>query len=417
MSKKRSISAFTLIVAFVCLALIGAVLIPLLPVKLVPSRTLPSLTVSYSMPGNASRVVESEVTSRLESMLARIGGIRHIRSISDNGSGFITLELDKHADMDVVRFEASTIIRQTWPQLPEGVSYPVISLRRTDDKAARPFLAYTLNAPADPILILRYAEKNIKPVIGQIKGVDKVELSGATPMEWQLEYDSNQLRQLGITPEQIREAIQMHYEREFLGICAIEKGDDKTEWLRLARVSTGKEDAFAPHAIQVQAADGTSLTLDKLIRVRHAEEQPQGYYRINGLNSVYLYITAEETANQLKLSNEIKTAMDQLHLKMPAGYEVHVAYDATEYIAKELDKIYFRTALTVLILLVFVALITRNPRYLFLIIVSLTITLAVAVIFYYLLGLEMQLYSLAGITISLNLVIDNTIVIDRKSVV
>ena len=155
MSKKRSISAFTLIVAFVCLALIGAVLIPLLPVKLVPSRTLPSLTVSYSMPGNASRVVESEVTSRLESMLARIGGIRHIRSISDNGSGFITLELDKHADMDVVRFEASTIIRQTWPQLPEGVSYPVISLRRTDDKAARPFLAYTLNAPADPILILR----------------------------------------------------------------------------------------------------------------------------------------------------------------------------------------------------------------------------------------------------------------------
>ena len=36
--------------------------------------------------------------------------------------------------------------------------------------------------------------------------------------------------------------------------------------------------------------------------------------------------------------------------------------------------------------------------------------IAIALIFYYLFGLEMQLYSLAGITVSLNLVIDSTIV-------
>ena len=77
---------------------------------------------------------------------------------------------------------------------------------------------------------------------------------------------------------------------------------------------------------------------------------------------------------------------------------------------KELDKIYFRTGLTVLILLLFVALITRNLRYLFLIVTSLAVNISVAVILYYAFGLEMQLYSLAGITISLNLVIDNTIV-------
>ena len=95
---------------------------------------------------------------------------------------------------------------------------------------------------------------------------------------------------------------------------------------------------------------------------------------------------------------------------LPAGYEIHTSYDATEFIHEELNKIYLRTGLTVLILLFFVLLITLNPRYLFLIVVSLSINIAVAVIFYYLFGLEMQLYSLAGITVSLNLVIDNTIV-------
>lgn len=410
MSNPRNLSSFTLIVTFVCLSLIGVVLVPLLPVKLAPSHTLPGLTVSFSMPGNSSRVIEAEVTSKLEAMMARVKGIRKVNSTSDNGSGSISLDLDKHANIDVTRFEVSTIIRQTWPQLPEGVSYPQISTRRSDDKASRPFITYTLNAPANPILIQQYAEENIKPVLGQLKGIYKVELNGATPMEWQLEYDSDQLSRLGITLQAVQRAINRHYEKEFLGICSIEKGAEGREWIRLVRTSTEKEMEFEPGAIQLQAEDGTMVMLDKLIKVRHVEERPQSYYRINGLNSVYLYITAEETANQLKLSGEVKHLMGELQQKMPPGYEVHISYDATEYIQKELDKIYFRTGLTVLILLLFVALITWNLRYLFLIVTSLAVNISVAVILYYAFGLEMQLYSLAGITISLNLVIDNTIV-------
>ena len=120
MSNPRNLSSFTLIVTFVCLSLIGVVLVPLLPVKLAPSHTLPGLTVSFSMPGNSSRVIEAEVTSKLEAMMARVKGIRKVNSTSDNGSGSISLELDKHANIDVTRFEVSTIIRQTWPQLPKG---------------------------------------------------------------------------------------------------------------------------------------------------------------------------------------------------------------------------------------------------------------------------------------------------------
>ena len=409
-NKIRTFSPFTLIVAFVCLSLVGLALVPLLPVKLSPSRTLPGLTVSFSMPGNSSRVIEAEVTSRLEGMLTRVKGVKNVNSTSDNGSGSITLELDKHADMDATRFEVSTIIRQTWPQLPEGVSYPQIYARRSNDNASRPFMTYTLNAPATPILIQRYAEENIKPVLGQLRGLYKVDLSGATPMEWQLEYDNVQLSQLGITLTDIQSAIAGHYEKEFLGICSIEKGTGGMEWIRLVRSATGNENDFTPSDIRLKTKDGTMIGLDKLIKVVHVEAPPTSYYRINGLNSIYLNLTAEETANQLELSEQVKNKMYELEEKMPPGYEVHIGYDATEYIQKELDKIYFRTGLTILILLVFVALITWNLRYLLLIVTSLTVNISIAFIFYYIFGLEMQLYSLAGITISLNLVIDNTIV-------
>lgn len=402
-------SSFTLIVTFVCLSLVGIALVPLLPVKLSPSRDMPGLSVSFSMPGNSARVVETEVTSRLEGMLSRVNGIRNITSTSDNGNGYIRIELDRHADIDATRFEVSTLIRQLWSQLPDGVSYPLISTQRSDDNASRPFMTYTLNAPATPIVIQKYGEERIKPLLSALNGVYKVELSGATPMEWRIVYDNVQLESTGISVQDILDAITERYGREFLGICELEKGGT-SEWIRLVRTTEGSTDGFVPSEIAVRSKDGSMVPLDRLVRVTRTEQEPTSYYRINGLNSIYLSITASETANQLALAEEVKKVIAEAETVMPPGYEIHTGYDATEYISKELDTIYFRTGITVLILLLFVALITRNMRYLFLIVTGLTVNIAVSAILYYAFGLEIQLYSLAGITISLNLVIDNIIV-------
>ena len=417
MSASPKISSFTIIVTFLCVALAGIAFIPLLPIKLSPSRTLPQLTISYNMPGNSARVIEMEVTSRLEAMLARIKGIKEINSTSGNGWGYVTLELDKHTNIDAARFEASTIIRQTWPSLPDGLSYPVLEMSRPDDKEVRPFMSYTLNAAATPIFIQRFAEDQIKPRLSGIPGIYRIDVSGATPMEWRLEYDSRQLATLGISIPDIQKAISQYYQKEFLGTGNVEtqlatscKEGQSSQWIRLALVPENETDGFNPSLITVLNKDGKLIRLDQLLKVTRQEEAPQSYYRINGLNSIYLSIRAEETANQLELAKRVRAEMEHIRTLLPPGYEIHTSYDATEFIQDELNKIYVRTGLTVLILLMFVLLITREIKYLLLIIISLSINLSIAVILYYLSGLEMQLYSLAGVTISLSLVIDNTIV-------
>ena len=407
---KRKVSSFSCLVAFVCLSLIGLALVFELPVKLAPSQTLPNLTVSFSMPGNSPEVVESEVTGKLESLMARIRGVHKIVSTSSNGSGSIDVELDRYANVDAVRFEISTLIRQVWSELPDGVTYPVIEAEKADENAARPFLNYTLNAPATPIEIEQYAERQIKPALSMMKGVYKVELSGATPMEWRLKYDSSQLENLGIGLDEVEDEIRRSLEREFLGMGIVKDSGSGESWIRLMMTASETTDRPDLQNMYVKSKSGSLVSLDKLLSAVRTEQDPTGYFRINGLNSVYLSITAEKSANQLRLSKEIKKRLNQLEQTMPAGYEVHLMYDATDYIGKELNKIYYRTGLTVLILLLLVVAVTRDRRYLWLVVSSLAVNLLVAVIFYYLFGLEMQLYSLAGITISLNLVIDNTIV-------
>lgn len=407
---KKYISSFTIIVAFVCLAIVGIALVPLLPVKLSPSRTLPSITVSYSMPHNAARVVEMEATSYLEAMLARVNGVNNMRSTSGNGWGRITIELDKHTSIDVARFEVSTIIRQTWAELPREVTYPYITVNRPDEDAARPFMTFTINSAATPIVIHRYTDNVIKTALSDIEGLYRIDVSGATPMEWQLEYDYRTLEVAGVTVNDIRQAISHYYATDYLGTAEVEVPGETTSWTRITLAPHIGEVGFDPTSIFVANNQGSLLRLDQLVKMHHVEREPSSYYRINGLNSIYLSLTAEESANQLGLSKQVMEKMQELEASLPSGYEVHVSYNATDYIHAELKKIYTRVGLTVLILTLFVLLVTRNIRYLFLITASLIIDIAIAFIFYYLFKLEIQLYSLAGITISLSLIIDNAII-------
>ena len=409
---KAKISSFTIIVAFVAISLVGLAVIPKLTVKLAPSRTLPSLTVSFGMSNSSARIVEMEVTSKLEAMLGRINGVKNIRSTSGNNYGNITIELDKRASMDIVRFEASTIIRQTWASLPPNVSYPVIYVNRPDEASARPFITYNINATVPPILIQQYAEEHIKPVLAQIPGIYKVDVTGATPMEWLLEYDILQLDVLGITVNSIRDAISSYNMKQTLGMVLTENDEYDKRHMRLSISTETASDNKGFHAedIFISDKDGNMVRLDKLVKVTYREEPPRSYYRINGLNSIYISITATEDANQLNLSKTVKEEIARMEQLLPKGYEIHIRHDDTEYISDELNKIYFRTVLTIIILLTFIYLTTFNVRYLLLIVLSLFFNIAIAFIFYYLAGLEIQKFSLAGITISLSLVIDNTII-------
>lgn len=406
--EKRKISSFTWIVSFVALALIGFTFLPLLPVKLAPSQTLPSLTVSFSMPGSAARIVELEATSKLESMLCRMKGIKDIQSTSANGMGLVKVSFDKYVSMDAARFEASAIIRQLWHSMPSNASYPIVSLSRSDVNADRPFLTYTINAPANPHDIKQYTESAICPSLQRIKGIYSIDVSGAMPMQWSITYNNRLLIQHGISVDQLKDAISEHLQHNFLGIAPVEK--DGVNRLRILFAQEDTNERLALEQICVKDKNGNLIYLDQLAEVVRKEEEPRSYYRINGMSAVYLHIQAEDNANQLWVADKVKAELKRLKEQFPPGYQIYESYDATSYISKELNKIYIRSGFTILILLLFVLLISRSWKYLLLIVISLAVNLAVALIFYWLLGLEIQLYSLAGITISLSLIIDNTII-------
>jgi hypothetical protein len=63
--------------------IVGVNVLPLLSVQLTPSRSLPGLSVSYRWPDASTRVIEQEVTSKLEGLFS---GVKGIKSVSSKGS-------------------------------------------------------------------------------------------------------------------------------------------------------------------------------------------------------------------------------------------------------------------------------------------------------------------------------------------
>ncbi len=119
---------------------------------------------------------------------------------------------------------------------------------------------------------------------------------------------------------------------------------------------------------------------------------------------------AAEGINTIEVAAQVRRTLEELAPTLPQNYTLNLTQDTSEELKGELNTILFRSVLSLLILLGFVWLVSRSLRYLALIALSIVVNILVAVIFYYLLGVEIQLYSLAGITVSLGIIIDTSIV-------
>ncbi|MCF6241651.1 MAG: efflux RND transporter permease subunit [Bacteroidales bacterium] len=402
-------SSFSIIVLFVALMIVGVAFIPMLNIRLNPSRSLPQLTVSYYWYNASAKIIEQEVTSKLEGAFNTISGVEDIQSVSGKGYGRITINFKKNSNMESLRFETAMLIRILYPDLPDDVSYPLISYQSADDdEEENPLISYTLNAAASPFFIQEYAENNIADKLSLIKGINKVNIYGANPFLWQITYNSSQIAQLNIKPQEIIQAVNDFFGSRIIGI-GIDKSMGNIEQIPVL-LQSFTNDTLIWNKIPVKKVKGHIVYLGNIAKVRYQEQAPKSYFRINGLNTVNIVVYPEKGINSIKLAGKVRKTMQKIIENLPPDYSIILAYDVSEDIAKELNKLAVRAALSLIILLLFVLLISRQFNYLLLIFISLTANLLIAFIFYYFLNLEIHLYSLAGITISFGIIIDNSIV-------
>ncbi|MEG1905117.1 MAG: efflux RND transporter permease subunit [Bacteroidales bacterium] len=407
------IPSFSLILIMAVLMVIGAALIPLLRVTYHPTPEQGKrLSVSFSWPGASQRVIEQEITAKVEGLVSSVNGVEKTSSVSSPGNGNVTVVLKEKANVSAVRFEISSLLKQIAGKLPEGAGNLYLQggdvgagLRQNTQQV----LSYIINADMDPANIKDYVERNIKPYLTQIDYVREVSIGGAMPVYLDIGYNPVELQRYGLSSTVIVSGLQ-----NFLGRRSIVGDVDRVGYegnkeritLLLETESLGSDIGKTP----LTTIDGKIIYLGDIAEFDYKKRRETSFYRINGLNTINLNISTDTETNILKASAELRERMEKIQANLTDGFYVTLTNDAAKEVREELIKLVRRTFLSLLILFLFVWAVSRSRRYLLVIAVALFANVLISVIFYYLFDIELNLISLAGIAVSFGIMIDTVIV-------
>ena len=388
------------------ISVIGIAMLPRLNVQYTPSTSQRNIRVSFSWPGTSARLLEQQVTSRIEGALSAISGCRNVSSYSANGKGNVTLSFRKGTDMKAARFEVASILRTLYGKLPSGVSYPALSLA-TEGIREQTALSYTIKASIPSEQIYDYILENVSVPLSRIDGVGSVDISGVTPFEWVVTFNPEALESAGLKATDLASAFNDYFRDDIVGMTSVENeaGEKRSIVLKLRNLASMEFDN-----IPITKRNGRLYHLRDFATVRWREALPTSYYRINGLNTVTLSVACETGSNILRVARAVHEEMARLQEAFPPEITASLSYDASEYVREELHKIYSRTLWCLAILLAFVFLVSRDVRYLLMISVTLVVNILISILFYALFDVGIHIYSLAGITVSLGIIIDTAII-------
>ena len=162
-------------------------------------------------------------------------------------------------------------------------------------RSSQEILRYTINADMPAIEIVRYAEKYIIPPLSKIQGVERVATSGAKEFEWVLTFDPNSLRAVGMTPGNLSEAMSRYYQNSIVGTQVME------DRLMLVRLKT-RDLKGELEQIPIGMFNGRMYYMGDFASVQYREQTPSSYNRINGLNTITLYVSALEDINTIEVT-------------------------------------------------------------------------------------------------------------------
>lgn len=396
------VNNYALLVLFVILSLVGLALLPRLSLQLMPSAGGRSLRVEYTWVGAEPEAVERQATAQLEGAFSLLAGVKKISSASGYNQGHITLELDPTADVDATRFELAQLVRQVYSKLPHELTYPRIKLNKPDESQnILPLMTLQLSGSASTGTLQRYADEQLKPLLAVVDDVGSVAVYGGTRPEWVLTYNADALPLIQLTEADLRRAVQHHFRREPLGLLRHKEGS-------VVRVTLDKQPSAVRWDFPVANRAGRVIRLNDLVTVSREEPAADQFYRLNGQTTISLVVSAVAGANQLSVAANLRQQLTTLSL--PPGYRLDISYDSTIYIRDNLYKIAIQTGVAVALLILFVSITTRSRRYVVLIVSSTVVTVLISMAVFVAMHVEFHLYSLAALTTTLGIVMDNMIV-------
>src|SRR5699024_1656180 len=133
--------------------------------------------------------------------------------------------------------------------------------------------------------------------------------------------------------------------------------------------------------------------------------------RINGSPALSVEFVKESGADAIGLAEAIRAKMNAITHLLPDDMTIQLEQDATQELRKQYGSLRYQAAFSLLVVFIVLLLFIRRLRAPFVILGSILFSLLLSVSILYFIGYTLNIITLAGLTVSLGMIIDNAVVV------
>jgi HAE1 family hydrophobic/amphiphilic exporter-1 len=249
------------------------------------------------------------------------------------------------------------------------------------------------------------ADRKIKLDLETIKGVASAQVKGGLEDEIHIDIDQERLAALGIPIADVRNIIGVSNVNLPGGSL---RGADTQFLIRTLNEFDSVEEIGE---VIVAERDGAAVRLRDVATVRMGSKEREEITRVDGKECVEIAAFKEGDANTVNVARALRERIEQWNEKLPEGDELAILFDQSHFIEQSINEVRSSAVIGGLLSIVVLYLFLREFRST--VIIAMTIPLAVVAtfLFMYQLGISLNVMSLGGLSLSIGMMLDNSIVV------
>lgn len=293
------------IMLFSALVLLGVISFNLIPVSLYPETSYPGLTIETEYYGVGPEKIEEIITKPLEESVSILGGIEQIFSISEEGKSKVHILFDQNADLDSKSLEIRDKVEQVSAFFPRETQKPIVLHYDPSQKPA--FIIVPKSKTLNLMDLREISDREIKKIIEGVSGITEVIVAGGKPREIHISCDHEKMVGYGIGMKQILNQLQEANLNDTSG--EVQEGINRIPIHVKGRLKNLKQ----IESITLKSENsGRQVKISDIAKVSYSYREDDSAARVNGENTVSIYVYRSGTSNLLNISsqllNELKKA-------------------------------------------------------------------------------------------------------------
>ncbi len=393
----------TVIVRVLLVIVFGYVCATFLPVELKPDTEQPLLVVLTRFSGAAPEEVEGEITNRFEENISGVSNMMYTQSFSRHGESIILIFYRPGTNLDLAAAELQRNIDRV-RDLPQQVQKPQIF--KASDRVSLPVYQFALTGDVDLVTMSTWADRDIAPRMKRISGVGDCQFDGYRTREMRIIFDSERLKARKLTVSQVKAIVDQTNVNQSGGYFV----EGTREWTIRTVGELLNAKAFAK--IVISKPGDPVVYLSDVATIEDAYEKPDSLCRINGQPGIIFDVFNQVGANIVQTIDSVDSELRLLEKDYgPRGAKFQKIYDQSNYIrdAVQVVRASLIEAIALVLLVLFVFL--KNWRSIFIVATSIPVSIIGTFIGMYMLGYSINVLSLAGLALSVGMIVDDAIVV------